>query len=156
MNWGQIGTELALALIPVLVTAIIAAMSMGFALLRQKYAWLQKTQTDEEVEAMAKGVVVSLQQSVVDGLKAANEDGKLTPEEIAMVKQQALATLQQQLTEGQKKVLAAMTGDITAWLSGKIEKSLAEYKLKTTIIEPVFPAIAETANPPQAPTEQAS
>lgn len=156
MDWGQIGTETAMALIPVLVLVVTALVTMAFTYLRQRYTWLQKTQTDEEVEAMAKGVVVSLQQSVVDGLKAASEDGKLTPEEIASIKQQALTALQLQLTEGQKKILATMTGDITAWLSGKIEKSLAEYKLKTAIMAPTFPIIAEPANPLQAPTEQVS
>lgn len=153
-DWGKIGTELALSLLPVLTTVIIAAITLGIAYLRRRNQWMAQTQVDEQVEAMARGVVISLQQSVVDGLKAANADGKLTPEEIALVKQQALNTLQQQLTAGQRQVLATLTGDITTWLSGKIETALAGYKLDVAANTPLAAAV-ELTNPPAAPTPTA-
>lgn len=131
MNWAKLGMEIAQGLIPVLVMVLIALIAMGFSYLRKRVKWLDQIRVDEQVEQMVKNVVISLQEDIVEGFKEANEDGKLTPEEIAMIKQQALSNLMQLLTAEQQAVLATLTEDISAWLAGTIQRVLVEFKMET-------------------------
>ena len=69
--------------------------------------------TDEATDA-AQRVVLELQQTTVEAMKAASEDGKLTEAEIehlgAMLLEKALA----QMSEPAKKILAAAGKDVCA------------------------------------------
>lgn len=147
MNWNQIGTELLIALLPIFVLVLTTLFSYGVAYIRQRWSWAKQAQTIEQVESMTLGTVVALQQSLVDNLKAANEDGKLTSEEAAVIKQQALATLQKQLTDGQCKVLAAVTADVTTWLSNTIEKAVVGHKLDMSAANPTIVEAAPILEP---------
>lgn len=135
MNWERIITEITLALIPVFTLALTTLISLGAVYIRQRWAWARQTQVVEQVEAMARSTVLSLQQTLVENLKAANADGKLTAEEKEQVKLHALATLQAQITEGQRKVLAAVTADVSEWLSHRLEEMLVQYKLQSKIAD---------------------
>ena len=58
----------------------------------------------------------------------------------------ALEALLAKLTEGQMAILQAFTGDVSAWLSDKLERVLVEYKLDVAAVEGL-------ANPFPAPGE---
>jgi hypothetical protein len=94
---------------------------------------------------------------MVEGLKAANEDGKLTAEEIAMIKQQALSKMLQLLTDEQKKIIGTIAADISAWLGSLIQKALIDVKLETgqygTIVdlgEPIYDPLPNSSQPSSA------
>jgi len=78
------------ALAPLLVALVSWAAWQGSRLISTKIDSERARVVLERLNHAAFSVVASLQQSVVDGLKAAAEDGKLTPEEIAEIKERAL------------------------------------------------------------------
>jgi type II secretory pathway pseudopilin PulG len=129
MDWGLIVTEFLIALMPVLVLAVTALVGLAAAYVRERWQAARRSRTVDELEAMAKGTVVALQQQIVDDLKDASEDGKLTEAEKVEIQRRAMLLLQSQITEGQRKVLAGLTADISTWLEQRLEDALAEHKL---------------------------
>lgn len=75
-------------------------------------------------------VVETLNATLVEELKAANEDGKLTQEEILEIRNTALSTITETLSEDVKNGLTTAFGDLEKYLSMLIESSLYELKLK--------------------------
>jgi hypothetical protein len=69
--------------------------------------------TDEAVKA-AKQTAAALQQQLVEGMKAANEDGKLTEQEIQQLGVMLLNTAMRKLSDPAKEILIAAGKDITA------------------------------------------
>lgn len=129
MDWERIMTELLVALIPLFTIVLTAAIAYAAAYVRQRYIWAREARTVSAVEEAARDTVLALQQTVVDDLKAANEDGKLTGAEKDEIKRRALWTLQEKLTSNQRAILSAITADVTAWLSDKLERALVEHKI---------------------------
>lgn len=144
MDWGLIATEFVVGLMPVLVLVVTALIGLAAAYVRERWQAAKRSRTVDELEAMAKGTVVALQQQIVDDLKAANEGGKLTEAEKAEIQRRAMLLLQSQITEGQRKVLAGLTADISTWLEQRLEDALAEHKLDVAAAEGL-------ANPLPAP-----
>ena len=68
----------------------------------------------EEATAAAQRVVLELQQTVVEGMKAACADGKLSDAEVEQLKGLLIDKALAQLSEPAKKVLAAAGKDVTA------------------------------------------
>jgi hypothetical protein len=129
MDWGLIVGQLLVALIPLVGAALTAAISYGAACLRERYRWAREARTVDAVETSARDTVLSLQQTVVDELRTAAEDGKLTAAEKVEIKRLALEKLTEKITDGQQAVLGAITADVTGWLSDLIERMLVEHKL---------------------------
>lgn len=138
MDWGRIVTELLIALLPLLVLVITGAIAYGAAYIKQRYIWAKEARVVGAVESTVRDVVLSLQQRVVDDLKAANADGKLTAAEKDEIKRNALQTLQQQITKGQQAILQAITADVTGWLANKLERALVEHKLEVATANPTI------------------
>jgi len=145
MEWDRILTEVLIVLVPLLGLALTAAISYGAAYLRERYKWTRETRTLDAVEDAARDTVLGLQQTIVDELKAAAEDGKLTPGEKVEIKRLAVEKLQEKLTYGQRVILSAITADVNGWLSDLIERTLVEHKLQ---------AVAAGAGTPVNPTLQ--
>lgn len=145
MEWTPIIVQLLLGLVPLVQLVLIAAITYGAAYLRQRYVWVKEARTVDAVEEALKDTVIALQQTVVDELKAAN-GGKLGEGDAERIKRLALEQLQAKLTEGQTAVLAAITGDVSQWLSDKLERILVEHKLDVAAAE-------GPANPLPAPGE---
>lgn len=145
MEWRPIVVQLLLGLAPLVQLVLIAAITYGVAYLRQRYVWAKEARTISAVEEALKDTVIALQQTVVDELKAAN-GGKLSEGDAERIKQLALEQLLAKLTEGQAAILAAITGDVSAWLGDKLERVLVEHKLNVAAVEGL-------ANPLLAPGE---
>lgn len=77
-------------------------------------------------------VVVSLNSSMVDELKKANEDGKLTIAEIQEIKNRALDTILEQVSEDMYNALTAVLGDVRLYLSNLIDRRVEEVKVDIT------------------------
>ena len=89
-----------------------------------------------ELTAAAEQTVFELQQTVVDGLKEASADGKLTQEEIKNLGKLLLEGTLQKMSDSGLGVLKAANVDINAIVTGAgealIAKSLADIPLERT------------------------
>ena len=109
------GVQLAVSL----VVALIGVAGTWLSLQIGKVKKLQTVQlaTDEAKDA-AITTVLELQQTVVDDLKAAAVDGKLTKEEIAKLKNDLLSMSMAKLSDTSVKILTAAGVDISAIITG--------------------------------------
>ena len=76
--------------------------------------------TDEAIKA-AKQTAAALQQQLVEGMKAAHEDGKLTEQEIQQLGVMLLNTAMRKLSDPAKEILIAAGKDITAIIQDAAE-----------------------------------
>ena len=88
----------------------------------------------QEVIRLAHLTVEELQQTLVEGLKAAHEDGKLTKEEIASLGEALLDGTIAKMSAPTAKLLAAAAVDITALIHGAGEAWITKLK-KGTVAE---------------------
>lgn len=102
-----------------LVVALIGVAGTWLSIQIGKVKQLQTVQlaTDEAKDA-AITTVLELQQTVVDDLKAAAVDGKLTKEEIAKLKNDLLSMSMAKLSDTSVKILTAAGVDISAIIAG--------------------------------------
>ena len=82
----------------------------------------------KEVIRAAKITVGELQQTIVDDLKAAHEDGKLTPEEIRMLGTELVDRTVQKLSMPTYELLKAAAVDIEEMITGVGESWIARMK----------------------------
>lgn len=121
------------------VTAIVAVMGVLVAFGTKAFAMYagmlkEKVKHDElkalidRVQNTATIVVQSLNQTMVDDLKAAAEDGKLTQEEKTRIKDSALMSLLNTLNDQGKELLKETFGDLNEYLTKLIESKVGEAK----------------------------
>ena len=135
-NGVQVTVSLVVALIAVsLVVALIGVAGTWLSIQIGKVKQLQTVQlaTDEAKDA-AITTVLELQQTVVDDLKAAAVDGKLTKEEIAKLKNDLISMSMAKLSDTSVKILIAAGVDISAIIAGVGEALIGKMKVsdKTT------------------------
>lgn len=118
-----------------LVVALIGVAGTWLSIQIGKVKKLQtvKLATDEAKDA-AITTVLELQQTVVDDLKAAAVDGKLTKEEIAKLKNDLITMSMAKLSDTSVKILTAAGVDISAIIAGVGEALIGKMKVsdKTT------------------------
>lgn len=83
----------------------------------------------------AQQTVGELQQTVVDGLKAAAPDGKLTNVQIAALKQQLLQKTSEKLTAPVVQMLEAAKLDVNALIQGAAEDLINNMHTTTSLLE---------------------
>lgn len=76
----------------------------------------------------AETVVASLNQTVVQGLKDASADGKLSKDEAVNVKNQAIDTIKAQLPEAIKQNAGLGINDLEQFITAKIEQAVGHTK----------------------------
>lgn len=84
----------------------------------------------DEVISLAGQTVLELQQQLVEGLKAAHEDGKLTKEEITALRAALITKTKEKMSAPAEKVLTAAGVDIEALIKGAGEAWIAQLKQK--------------------------
>lgn len=84
----------------------------------------------DEVISLAGQTVLELQQQLVEGLKTAHEDGKLTKEEIAALGAALITKTKEKMSAPAEKVLTAAGVDIEALIKGAGEAWIAQIKQK--------------------------
>ena len=82
----------------------------------------------DEATRVAQQTVMELQQTVVDNLKAASADGKLTKEEIAELRELLLDGAMDKLSDTAKNMLTAAGVDISAVIRGAGEAFIRQMK----------------------------
>lgn len=119
--------------------AVEIAAAFFIALIGVFGAWLtaklgKATQLDtvnhaqQELIKLAQITVGELKQTVVDGMKAAHEDGKLTREEIAQLGQLLYEKTTAKLSASAMDVLTAAQVDVSALITGTAEQMIAGMK----------------------------
>ena len=122
-------TEIIIALIGLVFSAVLIPLA------KATFAWL-KTKTKNvivlaalnEAERIAERTVTSLQQTVVEGLKAKHEDGKLTPDEARDVLQMATHQFYMDISDEALAVLTDHATDINDYIRNLIEAKVATTK----------------------------
>ena len=119
---------------------IIAAVGLVFSaivipLVKVAFEWLKgKTHNEalqsalSEAQALADTIVASLQQTVVEGLKARSTDGKLTAEDAREVADLAVKRFLADLSAKSTALLEDNAGDIIAYVSNLLEARLLRLK----------------------------
>ena len=82
----------------------------------------------QELIKLAQITVGELKQTVVDGMKAASKDGKLSKEEIAQLGQMLFEKTTAKLSASAMDVLTAAQVDISALISGTAEHLIGQMK----------------------------
>ena len=119
--------------------AVNIAAAFFIALIGVFGAWLtaklgKATQLDtvnraqQELIKLAQITVGELKQTVVDGMKAAHKDGKLTKEEIAQLGQLLFEKTTAKLSASAMDVLTAAQVDISALITGTAEHLIGQMK----------------------------
>ena len=119
--------------------AVNIAAAFFIALIGVFGAWLtaklgKATQLDtvnraqQELIKLAQITVGELKQTVVDGMKAAHKDGKLTKDEIAQLGQLLFEKTTAKLSASALNVLAAAQVDISALITGTAEHLIGQMK----------------------------
>ena len=119
--------------------AVNIAAAFFIALIGVFGAWLtaklgKATQLDtvnhaqQELIKLAQITVGELKQTVVDGMKAAHTDGKLTKEEIAQLGQLLYEKTAAKLSASAMDVLTAAQVDVSALITGTAEQLIAGMK----------------------------
>ena len=119
--------------------AVNIAAAFFIALIGVFGAWLtaklgKATQLDtvnraqQELIKLAQITVGELKQTVVDGMKAAHTDGKLTKEEIAQLGQLLFEKTAAKLSASAMDVLTAAQVDISALITGTAEHLIGQMK----------------------------
>ena len=119
--------------------AVNIAAAFFIALIGVFGAWLtaklgKATQLDtvnraqQELIKLAQITVGELKQTVVDGMKAASKDGKLSKEEIAQLGQMLFEKTTAKLSASAMDVLTAAQVDISALITGTAEHLIGQMK----------------------------
>jgi len=82
----------------------------------------------QELIKLAQITVGELKQTVVDGMKAASKDGKLTKDEIAALSQMLYEKTTAKLSDSAMNVLTAAQVDISALITGTAEQLISGMK----------------------------
>ena len=116
--------------VQVLVALAVALIGVAGTWLTAQIGKVKKLQTVQiavdEAKNAAITTVLELQQTVVDDMKAAAVDGKLTKEEIAKLKNDLLAMSMAKLSDASVKVLTAAGVDISAIITGAAEAMVGQ------------------------------
>ena len=109
----------------VIGTLLLGAIGVFFVWLRGKVKSERILAAMDELEKAAVRVAGALQQDIVDGLKAASADGKLTPEEGEMLAAKSLALVKQGMTPSAKELIAAAGLDLEKLIEEQVKSAVA-------------------------------
>lgn len=151
--------ELGLKTLEILSPAIGALVLALFAQLALYIRAHVKTKWARDTLLMANGlardVVQSTQQSVVSAIKEANEDRKLTEEEIIWIAGVAKIAFVDGLGEKGMARLQQALGlsiiQVDKWAETKLESALHEMKREDTVVRAAADAAAANPTPPPRP-----
>lgn len=123
----QYGVEILVTLTVALIGVVGAWLAKVLA---QKIELSNIASAQKEVTTAAQDTVLELKQTIVDGLKEAAEDNKLTKEEIAELGVKLLTMTMPKISASTIKLLEAAKVDISAMIKSVAESFIAK-KYKT-------------------------
>ncbi len=124
----QVVAMLLMTLIGVFGAWLTVVLNKKYKLGNQTIELANINTAQQEVIAMAKQTVEELQQAIVDDLKNATADGKLTDEEIDMLRDTLQETTMRKLSQPTKDLLTSAMVDISALIVGAGDSWLKRLK----------------------------
>ena len=140
MDWNQVFTDFLTDLVPYVLSVITALLTYGLQQLIKcsiatvKSNYFRKLLGD--VEQLVGNAVQYTNQTFVDGLKAAREDGKLTRDEAKEAFGKTLGAVKGMLRTEEDRILQRITGDFEVYLTTLIERQVRDAK-KQPGLEPL-------------------
>jgi hypothetical protein len=132
MDTGSIGLKVLEILSPILLAALTWASAKLAQLIRAKVRSEYLSQVLIRLDEAIFTSVKAVQQSVVDEIKAASADGKITDDEKKRIKEKAIATVKAHLgTKGVAdvvKILGLEGGALDGLLSSKVEAAVHDLR----------------------------
>ena len=126
--------ESVVQIVVTLVLTLIGALGTWLSLkIGKKEELAAINVAQQEVIRLAQLTVEELQQTLVEGLKAGREDGKLTKEEITSLGEALLDGTIAKMSAPTAKLLSAAAVDITALIQGAGESWIAKMKAGTPV-----------------------
>ena len=149
MTWNDIVMQLIQALMPVIAALFVALLGYLVTFISKHQEKIRNDILREslgaaiaEAHIVGRDAILYTQQTLVDKLKEAAEDGKLTKEEAAQALAEAKAYFIAHLSTRSKNILAEALGPINEWLESFLEAKLGEYK------GGAYTEVYNLANPP--------
>lgn len=116
----------------VMFTTLMAVIAVLFAYLSKLFAKSKRLEhvalAMNELEGVVTNIVGDLQQTVVDGLKEASEDGKLSKNDIEWLGKQLIEKATKQISVPAAETLVAAGVDIEGMIHSIAEAWIAEIK----------------------------
>ena len=135
MDWTAIVITILNILAPVIALGLVTLVGIGIKLLRQQ---VEKIDNDTlrsaflaalaEAEVEGKNAVLNTNQVLVDAIKQAAQDGKLTKEEAKEAMAHAVEYFKEHLSDMSKGILVEFKGPIDEWLESFIEAKIGEIR----------------------------
>ena len=114
--------EYAVSIVVSVVVALIGyAGSWVLSKLAKRVELANINEATKTLISMTQQTVSELEQTIVEGLKADSEDGKLTPDEIKMLGEQLLEITEAKLSDSVKGLLSAAKIDIEVLIHSAAE-----------------------------------
>ena len=134
MNFEINLTQIAIALIAIVFTGVIIPSAKAF------FAWLvSKTKNEglisaiNEAQFVVDNVIANMQVNVVDALKEASADGKLTAEEIKQISSQSFDMFLSDISSKSLDTIMANADDVSEWVANLISSRLSLKKIEEGI-----------------------
>lgn len=135
MDWNKLIYSAVETLLPVLVIALIALLTFVTNYFRAKAEGIKNEVARKsflsalnEAEQVAIDAVKATNQVLVDSLKKAREDGKLTDEEAKAAMNEAKKYFLSHMSSNSLNILTAAIGPVEKWLEGLLEAKISEQK----------------------------
>lgn len=129
---NAIAMEAMSSVLSVVAQLAVAGLSVGLTWCVTRIAKTEKFKSISEVltqlSTAVEDTVGELQQTVVDGLKAAASDGKLTPEEVSALNVKLLELVKSKMAQPAIDLLSAAQIDINALIMGMAESAIQKMK----------------------------
>jgi hypothetical protein len=132
VDWNRVFTDFLIDLVPYVLSVITALLTYG---LQQLFKWSIATVKSNyfrkllgDVEQVVCNAVQYTNQTFVDSLKAAREDGKLTREEAKEAFGKTLGAVRGMLRTEEERILQRITGDFEVYLTTLIERQVRDAK----------------------------
>ena len=129
---NAIAMEAISSVLSVVAQLAVAGLSVGLTWCVTRIAKTEKFKSLSEVlsqlSKIVEDTVDELQQTVVDGLKAAASDGKLTPEEVSALNAKLLDLVKAKMAQPAIDLLSAAQIDINALIVGMAEAAIKKMK----------------------------
>lgn len=120
------------SVLQIMTQAVLILLSLAGTWAATRLAKTQKFQSLSaavtEATAMAQQTVSALQQTLVDGWKAAAPDGKLTDEQIALLNQKLLEITKSKMSDAAIKLILGANKDLNAIIQDAGEAWLRKIK----------------------------
>ncbi len=128
----EIGNALIDSAVQVAVALVVALIGVAGTWLTAQIGKVKQLQTVQIAVDEAKNAAITtaleLQQTVVNDLKAAAADGKLTGEEIAGLRSSLISMSMAKLSNPSAKILSAAGVDVSAIITGAAEAVIVQLK----------------------------